>query len=135
MRTVYITLFFVAAACSLADQPSHEREFVSFEPSAFQSKEKLAAQWNTIAEDRRDALRQYLFSLGMSSTGAIQLIGVYRKGASGTLLHFQQLDLHGSRLFWSVLVDPEDMSGRVIYHTQHDRISNGFETISTKSEK
>ena len=122
----------LAAATSLP--AAHARELFSFEPTA-QSRDQAVRSWNAIAEDRRATIQQYLFSLGVSSTGVIQLIGVYRKDESGTLLHFQQVDLNGSRLFWSVLIDPEAMSGRVIYHVQQARVSGSFGPISAASGK
>lgn len=129
MRTAHIALLLAFAISLQAERTSHARELVSFEPSVFQSKKKIASAWNAIAEDRRDTIQAYLFSLGLSSTGVIQLIGVYHDNASGALFHFQQLDLHGTRLFWSVLVDPTEMSARVIYHPQSERISEGFAAI------
>jgi hypothetical protein len=135
MRTKCITLFLIAAACSSTDYASQAHALVSIGPGVFQSTENIAASWMTIADNRRDAIQQYLLSLGLSSTGRIQLIGVYRAEASGSLLHFQQFDLHGSRLFWSVLVDPESMSGKIVYHTQHDRISDRFMPIPGKPGK
>jgi hypothetical protein len=130
LRRLNIALLLAAAASSLAARTSHAQELFSFEPTA-QSRDQAVGTWNAIAEDRRGRIQQYLMSLGLSSTGVIRLIGVYRKDESGSLLHFQQLDLHGSRLFWSVLIDPEDMSGRVIYHVQHARVSGSFGPIST----
>lgn len=129
MRTKCINLFLVAAACFSAGRASRAQEPVSIEPEVLQSKERIAVPWNSIDEDRRDAIHRYLLGLGLSSTGRIQLIDVYRVDASRSLFHFQQLDLHGSRLFWSVLVDAESMSGKLVYHIQHDRISDRFMPI------
>jgi hypothetical protein len=128
-------LFLVLSGCRHAEQASHATELLSFEPSVFQSENKLTSSWRAMAEDQRDMIQGYLFSLGVSSTGVIQLIGVYGDDASGALLHFQQLDLYGSRLFWSVLVDPDDMSARVIYHTHLDRISDRFAPFSAASQR
>lgn len=60
--------------------------------------------------------------MGLSSTGKIRLIGVYRqvggkeKNEEGRkTFHFLQLDLMGARLFWPVLNDPEVSTARVLY--------------------
>ena len=135
MRTARIALLLVLTGCTHAEQASHPGEVLSFEPSVFQSENKLTASWKALGTDQRDMIQGYLFSLGVSSTGVIQLIGVYGDDGSGALLHFQQLDLYGSRLFWSVLVDPDDMSARVIYHTHLDRISDRFAPISAESQE
>jgi hypothetical protein len=135
MRTARIALLLVLTGCTHAQQASHPRELLSFEPSAFQSANKLTASWKALGTDQRDMIQRYLFSLGVSSTGVIQLIGVYGDDASGALLHFQQLDLYGNRLFWSVLVDPDDISARVIYHTHLDRISDKFIPIAATSQR
>jgi hypothetical protein len=135
MRTAHITFLLITGVCSSAADISHARDLISLERSVFQTDDKIAAEWKAIAEDRRDRIQEYLFRLGLSSTGTIQLIGVYRGDPSRTLLHFQQLDLHGSRLVWSVLVDPEDMSARVIYHTERDQVTEGFKSIATEGAK
>jgi hypothetical protein len=134
MRTAHIALLVALTICSQAEQTAHARELLSFGPSAFQSKDKLASSWQAIADNQRDQIQRYLFRLGLSSTGVVQLIGVYRDDASGALLHFQQLDLFGTRLVWSVLVNPDDMTARVIYHTQHDQISDSFAPFFAESD-
>jgi hypothetical protein len=99
MRTMHLYSILAALVCSFVVQGSQAREVFSFEPSVFQSKDKLASSWKAIAEKRRDVIQEYLFSLGVSSTGAIHLIGIYRTDAPGELLHFQQLDLQGESTF------------------------------------
>jgi len=90
---------------------------------------RLAA-WEAVPRERREAIEAYLFGrLGLSSTGVVQLAGAYRDHAGGALLHFQQADLHGSRLVWSVLVDPDELSARVLYHAQEGHASGRPEPI------
>lgn len=135
MKTVRIALLLGLAGCAQLEQASFARELLSFEPNVFQSTGKLASSWNVIAESQREMIQGYLVGLGVSSTGVIQLIAVYGDDASGAVLHFQQIDLQGTRLFWSVLVDSDDMSARVIYHTHRERISDSFAPISDEPEQ
>lgn len=135
MRTVYFALLVTLIACSRAAQTAYAHELISFEPNVLQTKDKVASSWQAIAGNQRDLIQEYLMRLGVSSTGIVQLVGVYRDDASGELLHFQQLDLLGSRLFWSVLVNPDDMTARVIYHTQPDRVSDSFAPLSAESDE
>lgn len=133
MKAAHFVFLLALAGCARAEETRYAAELISFEPSVFQSEDKLAASWKAIDQDRSDIIHRYLFALGVSSTGVIQLIGAYGTDGSGALLQFQQIDLYGTRLVWSVLVDPDAMSARVIYHTQHDRISEGFVPISVGS--
>jgi len=111
-------------ASNQASNDSDSDAWISFESSVFQSKDALSARWKQIPPDKRKQIATFLLMrLGLSSTGKIQLIGVYRdpeketsNGQERTLLHFQQLDLLGGRLFWSVLVDPDASTARVLYH-------------------
>lgn len=106
---------------------AHAVEVIAFEPNWQQSSEHLQKMWREIPEDKRKAIQSYLLmDLGLSSTGFIQLLGVYRSEKSKSLLHFQQLDQHGSRLLWSALVDFRTMSARVLYHNDPSKISSAF---------
>ncbi len=67
-------------------------------------------------------ISSYLYGLGMSSTGSLQLIGVYRLtnpsefGEKGDkVFHLLQQDLFGDRLFWSCLVNVDSEMTRVLY--------------------
>ncbi len=105
-------------------------EVITFDSTPRQSKQQLVSSWHGVPAKKRSAIESYLLiGLGLSSTGTVQLIGVYRE-TENPLLHFQHLDLHGARLVWSVLVDPTNMSARVIYHQDEALISDRFVAIS-----
>lgn len=115
-------------------QTSRAEQMLSFEAHASQSKARLEASWKALDDEQRTAIQDYLLRLGLSSTGAIQLVGVYQDDALGTIMHFQQLDLLGHRLFWSVLIDPSPLSARVLYHVDEERISREFVATTITSE-
>ncbi len=61
--------------------------------------------------------------LGLSSTGVVQLIGIYNQPAekggkanAKQMFHLRQTDLFGQRLFWSILVNPKDETYRILFH-------------------
>lgn len=105
---------------------------VAFESPVGQSEERLSAKWRMIEDGKRKRIESFLVTrLGLSSTGQIQLIGTYQLssddpsvGEQQHLLHFRQLDLMGRRLFWSVLVDPEAETVRVLYHA-NEKLTTG----------
>ena len=79
--------------------------------------------------------------MGLSSTGMIRLIGVYRQAGGKEegeevpeLYHFLQQDLGGSRLFWSVLVDPVASTAEVLYDI-NAKPGKEKKVISTKDSK
>lgn len=69
-------------------------------------------------------------SLGLSSTGRVELIGVYHRLATEDrkpnelVYHFIQRDLGGNRLFWSILYDNQDRTVRVLYQINRKTDSN-----------
>lgn len=95
---------------------------ISFEAPEFQSKDALVARCHELSPAKRERIETYLLNrLGVSSTGRIQLIGAYQQPHAGdetgrSFLHFQQVDLMGTRLAWSALVDPEALKVLVLYH-------------------
>jgi hypothetical protein len=105
-------------------------QLISSEPHPSQSAPSLAGAWEDLSEEKRQRIEDYLrMKLGLSSTGRVQLMGVYRVdslGESRELVHIQQLDLMGARLCWSVLVDPDAMSAKVLYHVDKSYISTSF---------
>lgn len=139
-----VCLLACLANAQSANAPTSEPQssFISVGGSIFQSKEFLASAWNAVPASRRNAIEAYLGGqLGVSSTGTIHLMGVYREPYSGSeqgnglhlrLLHFQQLDLDGTRLFWSVLIDPDDATARVLYHPEGSKISAKFIPLAQK---
>jgi hypothetical protein len=116
-----------------APSASRATGMISFEQDPSQSRDRLAAAWAAVDEDRKRQIQRYLLlDLGLSSTGVIRLIGVYRDGTSGTLFHFQQLEQLGTRLLWSVLVDPANLTARVLHHAQDERVSGDFTKIPSQ---
>ena len=123
MRTV-IAISLTLATFVHAETEILPTKVISFDSPSSQSKEALSSSWNEIPSDKRRKIENYLMtSLGLSSTGKIHLIGVYRHPRKEyeskkreNILHFQQLDLMGTRLFWSVLIDSEASTAWVLYH-------------------
>lgn len=104
-----------------ADPNPVKYPFISFGNHFTQSPEKLSAQWEALSPEQRKTISDYLVGrLGLSDTGGIQLSGVYQQATNAhpkkVVFHFQQFDLLGSRLFWSVLIDPEEQSAQLLYH-------------------
>jgi hypothetical protein len=54
--------------------------------------------------------------LGLSSTGTVQLIGIYSQAKPKRLFHLRQIDQFGARLFWTILVNAEDETYRILFH-------------------
>jgi hypothetical protein len=125
-----IRTFLLLVCSALGAQASPALEIVSFGPAAAQAGDRLQARWESISPERRERIQQYLFGLGLSSTGAVHLVGVYEAPESAALLQFQQLDLFGSRLFWTVLVDAQGMRAKVLHHPQADRLTEGWVPIA-----
>jgi hypothetical protein len=123
-------LFLAVAVCCWDSQSTAKAaSLISLEPPLFQSRSEIESSWNAIPETKKEAIQTYLLSIGLSSTGRIQLIGTFRYKSKSVLLQFQQADLEGTRLFWSVLIDTDSMAARVIYHTNQDMISEAFTPI------
>ena len=81
------------------------------------------SEWERVAVDKRcDIEKHLLTSYGLSSTGQIELSGVYRLthsdaiGAKGDVVAlFTQEDLFGDRLFWICLVNLTKQESRLLY--------------------
>jgi len=78
--------------------------------------------------------------LGLSSTGAIQVIGSYRLTGDSELgkeqdeiLHVIQKDLFGDRLFWSCLVNLTRERVQVLYRCQKPDEFGAILSINEKS--
>ena len=118
-------------------QAAQSTSLTTVEPHGSQTVEKRANAWKEVGAEKRKIIESYLMrELGFSSTAHTQLLGVYRheqqneSSEAGLLLHIQQLDLMGARLFWSVLVDPDAMSVRVLYHVDASKVSTTFVPIA-----
>lgn len=131
MRVLVFAVLLLSIDATVAAEGT---ELVSLEQSPSQSVRARAKAWEDIPEEKRERIQDYLrMKLGLSSTGHVQLTGVYRvnpRGESQRLVHLQQLDLMGARLYWSVLVDPDAMSARVLHHIDESYISTSFVPIS-----
>lgn len=118
---IIAVLSIVYCACANTRE-SGETPFISAGVQEVQSRAVLDAHWQKLdAKTRREIETFLVMRLGLSSTGSIRLIGVYRQidgkdAGDKTLFHFQQLDLMGTRLFWSALVDPDAATALVLYH-------------------
>lgn len=116
------------SACADAEE-SAEISFISVGIPEVQSHAALAGHWQKLdAKTRREIETFLVMRLGLSSTGSIRLIGVYRQtgeedGRDKKLFHFQQLDLMGVRLFWSALVDADAATALVLYHVNAGLVS------------
>ena len=112
-----------------------ETRLIEIGTPPLQSEDRLTAEWNKVSPDRRSEIQSYLLSLGLSSTGRIQLIGSFHQTIPSnddrSILQFQQIDLQGTRLFWSVLVDPDALEARVIFSLSDKQQSSDFRPIST----
>jgi hypothetical protein len=127
MRLFSLVSFAVLLSVLAPTSRASELSFITFNEPLLQSRERRSEAWGKIAPDRKKQIEQYLLSLGLSSTGSIYFAGVFRhyprKDHEITLFQFQQFDLQGTRLFWSVLVDPDAMSAQVIYHVSGDKVT------------
>ncbi|HEY6154719.1 MAG TPA: hypothetical protein VIW07_13345 [Candidatus Udaeobacter sp.] len=114
----------------IAAESDNADSLISFGTSSQQSEASLRDSWMKTPVEVRRKLSHFLLDMGLSSTGAIRLIGVYigpRKNQQ--MFHFQQLDLFGSRLFWSILVSPDTMQARVLYHVDEKKIKGDWIAI------
>jgi hypothetical protein len=90
-----------------------------------QDADQLLKQWQELPAGTRKKIESEIAvgkRLGLSSTGTVQLIGVYHhpvgngdKAKPTRWFHLRQTDLFGGRLFWSILVNPEDETYRVLF--------------------
>lgn len=87
-----------------------------------QDPDELLKQWQHLP----DQLRKELYvggPLGLSAQGQIQLIGVYNRWEVGggknqpkRFFHLRQTDTFGGSLLWSILVNAEDETYRILFH-------------------
>lgn len=95
------------------------QRLVGFASGPPQPAQALRQAWARVPEADRARIEAHLAGLWLSSTGQVRLVAVYDGEAAGSLLQFQQVDLHGWRLFWSVLVDVHTLQARSLYHVEH----------------
>ena len=139
MKTLfYLSVVLLLAMMAYAGQRT-STELISFQPPPGQSVKDLTNRWDKIPAEKKKQIESYLLTgLGLSDTGTIYLTGVYdqrtgaKDGSRKILFHFQHLDLGGSRLFWSALVDPEASTVRVLFHLDEKRITSQFVPIPSK---
>lgn len=125
--SVAVLLAIVADVATSVDQQS---SLVTVECPNGQESRLLAKQWQALPSSIRKKVESEIVvgRLGLSSTGRVQLIGVYDqqgfKTKSMRLFHLRQIDLFGSRLFWSILVNPEEETYRVLFHASPSHENN-----------
>ena len=128
----FSTIILISVASVLAPPgrslPGEDRDFsiVTVESPSPQAKARLLERWQNLPRDLRERVAGEIFAgrrLGLSSTGSVQLIGVYTQptgsgdhGKPKRLFHLRQTDLMGQRLFWSILLDPEGEAFKILYH-------------------
>ena len=107
--------------------PAHSPAFTTNAHKKYgliQCEHGLGTVWEKLPENDKNQINRFLvLTLGLSSTGTIELIGVYNTISSSgfseqndLVLHFVQKDLFGDRLFWSCLLNMSNAKAKVIYH-------------------
>jgi hypothetical protein len=134
LRAIAASVFVVSLSCRVAG--ATDTPLIVIGAPVLQGKDRLAEAWNHVSPEKRTDIQSYLLSLGLSSTGRIHLIGSFRQATPNrkdrNILQFQQTDLEGTRLFWSVLVDPDSLEARVIFSLSKEQHSDDFTLFSTK---
>lgn len=125
-----IALFLIASLLPLpgdhATGKAGDLSVITIESPSPQAKARLLKQWQELPEELRKRIVSEVVAgrrLGLSSTGTVELIGVYSQLPGNgdrtkpkRLFHLRQTDLFGGRLFWSVLLDPENETFKILYH-------------------
>lgn len=123
LSVVVILLAILGDAATGEDDQS---SLVTIKTPHGQDGDQLLKQWQQLPARIRKKIASEIVAgkrLGLSSTGTVQLIGVYNhlegkgdKAKPKRLFHLRQTDLFGSRLFWSILVNAEDQTYRILFH-------------------
>jgi hypothetical protein len=123
--TLSVILLFVIAYSSQSDKDD-KSSLVTVESPSVKNGEQLLKEWQLLPSRIRKKIESEIVvgnRLGLSSTGIVQLIGIYNqpegegdKAKTKRLFHLRQTDLFGERLFWSVLVNAEDETYRILFH-------------------
>ena len=116
----------LAVASGYANGEDDHLSFITVESPSPQAKARLLEQWQGLPKHLRKKVASEIVTgrrLGLSSTGTVQLIGAYTQrtgngddGKPKRFFHLRQTDLMGARLFWSVLLNPEDETFKILYH-------------------
>jgi hypothetical protein len=134
LRAIAASVIVISLSCRVA--VAADTGLIGIGSPVLQGKDRLAEAWNHLSPEKRTDIQSYLLSLGLSSTGRIHLIGSFRQanpnGKDRNILQFQQTDLEGTRLFWSVLVDPDSLEAQVIFSLSKEVHSADFKLFSTK---
>ena len=125
MTTLSVILLFVVAYSSQSDKDD-KSSLVTVESPSVKNGDQLLKEWQLLPSRIRKKIESEIVvgkRLGLSSTGIVQLIGIYNqpegegdKEKTKRLFHLRQTDLFGERLFWSVLVNAEDETYRILFH-------------------
>jgi hypothetical protein len=124
VRIVAATIAF-GLTSAVAGDIDNVDSLLTFGQRPAQSERELRDVWMKRPVELRKKIFQFLaINAGLSSTGNIALIGIYAGPLEHQqMFHFQQVDLFGNRrLFWSVLVSPDTMQARILYHVDDKKI-------------
>src|SRR5262245_59396513 len=123
--TLSVILLFVGAYISQSDKDD-KSSLVTVESPSVKKGDQLLKEWQSLPSRIRKKIESEIVvgnRLVLSSTGIVQLIGIYHQpevaggnGKTKRLFHLRQTDLFGERLFWSVLVNAEDETYRILFH-------------------
>ena len=104
----------------------HRSSLVTVQCPRGQDSDQLLKQWQELPSGIRKKIESEIVvgdRLRLSSTGKVQLIGIYNqsegkgnKAKPKRLFHLRQTDLCGTRLFWEILVNAEDETYRILFH-------------------
>ena len=122
-RIFLVLVIFAVSFPAIAAEPDKSDGLITFGGSSFSGISEKAWMKRPI-ELRKKVEHFLLMDMGLSSTGGINLIGVYYHNgpaANQQTFHFQQVDLGGERLFWSVLISPDTMQARILYNVSETK--------------
>ena len=116
----------LAVLADAAISKDDESPLVTVKCPSAQDRDQVLKQWQQLPVRIRKKIESEIVvgkRLGLSSTGTVQLIGIYDqpkgkgdKEKSKRLFHLRQTDLFGGRLFWSILVNAEDETYKILFH-------------------
>ncbi|MHB0961385.1 MAG: hypothetical protein ACYC0X_34430 [Pirellulaceae bacterium] len=119
-------IIWLGALADTAMTQDHRSSLVTVQCPQGQDSDQLLKQWQELPSGIRKKIESEIVAgdrLGLSSTGKVQLIGIYNqplgkgnKAKPKRLFHLRQMDLFGRRLFWTILVNAEDETYRILFH-------------------
>ena len=80
---------------------------------------RIKEEWDALSKGTRKQIQEICLRQGLSSTGIFELSEIYEHSDDGTqnrLFHLIQKDLMGERLYWSILVDPDQRLYRMNFY-------------------